>query len=111
MTELIQGVSLGVLQDVRSASPSASTFGQTESTSKSISPNTGSFAEMVADKGRDAIEAVGKAEQSSIEGIKGEAGVYEVVSTMMEAEQQLRMAVSIRDRMVQAFLEISRMQI
>ena len=47
----------------------------------------------------------------SIAGIKGQAGTYEVVSSIMQAEQSLRMAVAIRDKIVSAYLEISRMQI
>ena len=47
----------------------------------------------------------------SIKGIKGEASAYEVASAVMEAEQTIRMAVSVRDKIVNAYLEISRMQI
>ena len=52
-----------------------------------------------------------QAEAMSIKGIKGEASAYEVASAVMEAEQTIRMAVSVRDKIVNAYLEISRMQI
>ncbi|MEM9277733.1 MAG: flagellar hook-basal body complex protein FliE [Pseudomonadota bacterium] len=71
----------------------------------------GSFSDVLLDGGKQLVEAVGKAEQAAIAGMKGEAGAYEVASNVMEAEQHLRMMTAIRDRMVQAFLEVSRMQI
>lgn len=51
------------------------------------------------------------AEAVSIAGVKGEASQLEVVTTVMDAEQKLQAAIAIRDRVVQAYLEISRMQI
>ena len=51
------------------------------------------------------------AEAMSIRGIKGEADVQEVVHSLMSAEQSLKMAVAVRDKIVSAYLDISRMQI
>ena len=70
-----------------------------------------SFAEALSAAGTDFVSSLQRAEATSIAGIKGEATAYEVASSVMEAEQALRMTVAIRDRMVQAYLEISRMQI
>ena len=61
--------------------------------------------------GQDFVETLQNAEAMSIKGIKGEASAYEVASAVMEAEQTIRMAVSVRDKIVNAYLEISRMQI
>ena len=72
---------------------------------------TSTFADALRDTGSQMVTSIQKAEGASIAGLKGEASHYEVASSVMEAEQSLRMAVAIRDRMVQAFLEISRMQI
>ena len=52
-----------------------------------------------------------QAEAMSIKGIKGEADVQEVVHSLMTAEQSLRMAIAVRDKIVSAYLDISRMQI
>jgi flagellar hook-basal body complex protein FliE len=52
-----------------------------------------------------------QAEALSIKGIKGEADVQEVVHALMSAEQSLRMAVAVRDKIVSAYLDLSRMQI
>ncbi|MBU2583342.1 MAG: flagellar hook-basal body complex protein FliE [Alphaproteobacteria bacterium] len=51
------------------------------------------------------------AETVSISGVKGEASQLEVVTAVMDAEQKLQAAIAVRDRVVQAYLEISRMQI
>lgn len=59
----------------------------------------------------DVSNSLEKAEAMSIAGIKGEAGAYEVASAVMEAEQALRMTISVRDKIVQAYLDITRMQI
>ncbi len=74
-------------------------------------PQEHSFSNVLASTGEQFVSSLQKAEAASIAGLKGEAGVYEVTSSVMEAEQNLRMTIAIRDRLVQAFLEISRMQI
>ena len=50
-------------------------------------------------------------ESSSVAGIQGRASVQQVVEAVMSAEQTLQGAVAIRDKVVAAYLEISRMQI
>ena len=57
------------------------------------------------------VEVLNKAESTSIAGIKGEATAYQVASSVMEAEQSLKITMAIRDKIVSAYLEISRMQI
>lgn len=69
------------------------------------------FSEVVSQTGTAFVQSLQNAEATSIAGIKGKATAYEVASTVMEAEQALRTTIAIRDRMVQAYLEISRMQI
>ena len=70
-----------------------------------------SLSTHLANTGQDFVETLQSAEATSIKGIKGEASAYEVASAVMEAEQAIRMAVSVRDKIVNAYLEISRMQI
>ena len=74
-------------------------------------PGQVSFADALSNSASEFAQSVGNAENAAIAGIKGDMGAYEVVSKVMEAEQQLRMVTAVRDRMVQAYLEISRMQI
>lgn len=70
-----------------------------------------SFTDSLMKAGENLSNALSNAEATSIQGIKGEANSYEVASAVMEAEQTLRMAISVRDKVVSAYLEISRMQI
>lgn len=74
-------------------------------------PGGASFAETLSNAGGKLAENLGAAEAASIRGINGDATTYEVASAMMEAEQSLRMAVAVREKVINAYLEISRMQI
>ncbi len=69
------------------------------------------FATTLKEAGTKMVQTIENAEAVSIAGLKGEADTYEVVSSIMQAEQSLRMAVSVRDKIISAYLEISRMQI
>lgn len=70
-----------------------------------------SFAETLQESGSKLVGSLEKAEMTSMKGMAGEAGAYEVASAIMEAEQQLKMATAVRDKIVQSFLDITRMQI
>ena len=69
------------------------------------------FKDVLLDAGKNLVGSVQNAEAISIKGIKGEASAYDVASAVVEAEQSLKMAVAVRDKIVSAYLEISRMQI
>ena len=47
----------------------------------------------------------------SVQGLQGQADTREVVDAVMSAEQALQAAVAIRDKIVSAYMEISRMAI
>ena len=64
-----------------------------------------------ADGHRTRQNVVSNAETMSMAGIQGKASVQQVVEAVMSAEQTLQGAVAIRDKVVAAYLEISRMQI
>lgn len=51
------------------------------------------------------------AEKVSMDGMVGKATTREVVEAVMSAEQSLQASLAIRDKIVTAYLEISRMQI
>ena len=58
------------------------------------------------------VQTLEKAEAASIAGMKGEVPEpMRLFSSIMEAEQTLRMTVAVRDKIISAYLEISRMQI
>jgi|JI10StandDraft_1071094.scaffolds.fasta_scaffold888733_2 flagellar hook-basal body complex protein FliE len=72
---------------------------------KATAPSgVGDFAAQLADTLRAGENAV-------ISGIKGDMPLQEVVETVMQAERTLTTTISIRDKVVSAYLEMTRMQI
>ena len=69
------------------------------------------FATALEQAGKGFVDSLEKAEATAIAGINGKATTYEVATSMMEAEQAMQMAVAVRERITNAYLEISRMQI
>ncbi|WP_377294090.1 flagellar hook-basal body complex protein FliE [Rhizobium sp. SG2393] len=70
-----------------------------------------SFASMLGNMATDTINQLKTAETASIQGIRGEANTREVVDAVMSAEQSLQTAMAIRDKLVTAYLDITRMPI
>ena len=58
-----------------------------------------------------AISDLKGAEAASFAGIKGTMSTREVVDAVMQGEQALQTATAVRDKIVTAFLDITRMQI
>jgi flagellar hook-basal body complex protein FliE len=73
--------------------------------------NAPSFAEEVSARITQTVGRLEQAEHLSIQAIRGEVETREVVDAVMSAEQSLQAAIAIRDKIVQAYLEMSRMQI
>ena len=70
-----------------------------------------SFSDMMAQVASGAIDTLKAGEAASIQGIQGKASVQQVVEAVMSAEQTLQTAIAIRDKVVAAYQEISRMTI
>ncbi|MEW6645312.1 MAG: flagellar hook-basal body complex protein FliE [Pseudomonadota bacterium] len=68
----------------------------------------GSVMEQVA---ADAIGTLKTGEAASISYMQGKVSAQKVVEAVMSAEQTLQMAVAVRDKVVQAYQEVSRMAI
>ena len=69
------------------------------------------FASLVGDAANRVADNLESAEALSIQALKGEADTRAVVDAVMTAEQSLQAAIAIRDKIVTAYLEISRMAI
>jgi flagellar hook-basal body complex protein FliE len=69
-----------------------------------------SFANVLGNMATDASNSLKSAEAMSFEGIKGTANTREVVDAVMQAEQSLQTAIAFRDKIVTAYLEITKMQ-
>ena len=70
-----------------------------------------SFGSVLGDVAADAIGALQSAEKTSLNALQGKVDTREAVDAVMSAEQSLQAAIAIRDKVVSAYLEISRIQI
>jgi flagellar hook-basal body complex protein FliE len=69
------------------------------------------FGAVLANLFSNTIDTVKAGEATSAAGVRGQASVQQVVEAVMSAEQSLQSSLAVRDKIVQAYLEISRMQI
>ena len=70
-----------------------------------------SFADLVGESLSSAVESGRQSEQMSAQAIAGKADLNEVVSAVSNVEITLQTVIAIRDRMIQAYKEISQMPI
>ena len=70
-----------------------------------------SFADLLNQAASRTVGTLQNAEQVSMQALKGDADTRQVVDAVMSAQQALQTAVAIRDKVVSAYLEISRMGI
>lgn len=76
-----------------------------------VSEPSDNFGSMLARMASDTIDSLKAAETVSVAGMKDKASVQQVVESVMAAEQSLQTAVAVRDKVVSAYMEISRMAI
>lgn len=69
------------------------------------------FASALARAALSAIDTLKDGEAAAISGVQGKASVQHVAESVMAAEQTLQTAIAVRDKVVAAYLELSRMQI
>jgi flagellar hook-basal body complex protein FliE len=69
------------------------------------------FGSVLASLARDTMSTMKSGEAAAISGIQGKASTQKVVEAIMSAEQALQVAISVRDKVVQAYQEIGRMAI
>jgi flagellar hook-basal body complex protein FliE len=70
-----------------------------------------SFAAALGDLTTSTVSSLQQAEQMSVKALQGETDTRAVVDAVMSAEQSLQTAIAIRDKIVSAYLEVSRMAI
>lgn len=85
------------------------------SVEKAVAPSQGvapaSFSDVLAEVSATAINNLKTSEAAAISGIQGKTSVQNVVEAIMTAEQSLQTVVAVRDKVVSAYQEISRMAI
>lgn len=69
------------------------------------------FASVLAGFMKNSVDTMRQGEQAAVAGIKGTAPIQEVVDKVMAAEQAMQSALAVREKVVSAWLEISRITI
>jgi len=69
----------------------------------------GSFSSVLRDVAADAVNTARASEQTAAAGLRGELDTQAVVEATLQLETTLSVAVSMRDKFVQAYQEILRM--
>lgn len=105
ISSLSQARGLGSIASEAVSSP-AQTEGTTPGTMTGMS-----FASVLGGMATEAMNNLKQAEVTSFDGIKGTANTREVVDAVLAAEQSLQTAIAFRDKIVSAYLEITKMQI
>jgi flagellar hook-basal body complex protein FliE len=95
---------IGGITGLGSGAEQAGAAAKTASSEKSLATL---FGDMVG----DTVSTLEGAEHLSMQALKGNADTRAVVDAVMSAEQSLQTAIAIRDKIVTAYLEISRMAI
>ena len=69
------------------------------------------FGDVLADMMSNSVATLKHADTTAVKGIMGQADTREVVDAVMQAEQALQASIAIRDKIVTAYLETTRMAI
>jgi flagellar hook-basal body complex protein FliE len=67
------------------------------------------FASVLANVAAEGVQTMRAGEAAALGGLQGKTSVQQVVEAVMSAEQTLQAAIAIRDKVVAAYQEISRM--
>ncbi|MFN3317773.1 flagellar hook-basal body protein FliE [Rhizobium sp. TH135] len=92
----------------------SSSFSTKGLTAEGTTPGTATgetFLSALNSMAMQASDNLKQAEQTSFDGLMGKANTREVVDAVMQAEQSLQTAIAFRDKIVNAYLEITKMQI
>ncbi|KQZ87012.1 flagellar hook-basal body protein FliE [Mesorhizobium sp. Root157] len=108
---MIGGIgSIHLKPSIGTAGPGTELF-QGGATSGTKDVGTTSFSEALSQAATKTVGNLENAEMLSVEALKGNADTRQVVDAVMSAQQTLQAAVAIRDKIVSAYLEVSRMSI
>ena len=67
------------------------------------------FSSVLAEVAAEGLQTLKSGEVAALAGLQGKASVQQVVEAVMSTEQTLQAAIAIRDKVVAAYQEISRM--
>ena len=69
------------------------------------------FGELLQKLGHETVQSLRSAEITASAGLIGERPIHETVNSMLAAERSLQVALAVRDRVVSAIQEVTRMSI
>ena len=69
------------------------------------------FSAALSQAAADAMQTLKTAEATSLAGLDGKASAQKVVEAVLAAEQTLQTAIAVRDKLVNSYLELTRMAI
>jgi flagellar hook-basal body complex protein FliE len=69
------------------------------------------FGSVLGQVASDAVNKLKTGESVAISGVEGKASVQQVVQSVMDAQNSLQTAIAVRDKVVAAYQEVTRMQI
>ncbi|MFE1600208.1 flagellar hook-basal body complex protein FliE [Methylobacterium sp. ID0610] len=96
---------------VSATSASSGILGSALGTGAAAAPAGPAFGDVMAQLASGMRDNLKAGEAAAISGLQGRASTQQVVEAVMSAEQSLQTAIAIRDKVVAAYLEISRMAI
>ena len=101
LISLVKGVgtTLGIGSD-------STSVGQTVGAS-----NSQSFVDVLKNTTSNMVHDLSNAETMSAKGITGDASTRDVVDAVMDADRSLQTAMAIRDKVVSAYLDVTKMPI
>lgn len=95
----LPGIGTSAVETARSAAAGSAASGS--------SAAAGTFGNLL----ENTVSQLKGAEQVSMQALQGDADTRQVVDAVMNAQQSLQTAIAIRDKIVSAYLDISRMAI
>lgn len=102
---------IDALSGIRSIGGTSSLGGIGRAAPAAASAAGGDFSQVFADVSSNAVGALKTGEATAISGIDGKASVQQVVQAIMSAEETLQAAIAVRDKIVAAYQEVTRMAI
>ena len=102
-----------MIDNLRMASPSSTEMSRLQPAGggKTAQPEGEDFSSVLSNFAQQAVATIRDGERTAAAGITGQVPIQEVVDKVVAAEQTLQMAMSVRDKAVSAWLEISRIPI
>jgi len=98
--------------DTTAAAGVTAAVSTTETTIRpATAPIGASFESVLGDIATGAMDTIRGGEAAAISGLQGQVSAQKVVEAVMSAERTLQLAIAVRDKVVQAYQEVSRMAI